>query len=85
MQACRREPAATALRGASGDAVQCRGAASMPKPWLTLQARALLVGLRASLLAGDDGRPELVVSRWAMTRSFRDLREAEAWLVRAGG
>ncbi|MBP5992241.1 MAG: hypothetical protein KA766_19760 [Piscinibacter sp.] len=57
----------------------------MPKPWLTLQARALLVGLRASLLAGDDGRPELVVSRWAMTRSFRDLREAEAWLARAGG
>ncbi|MBS0442824.1 MAG: hypothetical protein JSR38_12775 [Proteobacteria bacterium] len=57
----------------------------MLKPWRTLQARALLAGFHASLIDGDDGRPELVVSRWALTRSFTDLSEAGAWLSRVEG
>jgi hypothetical protein len=55
------------------------------KAWKTLQAECLLAGFEASLIDGDDGRPQLVISRGAMTRSFTDLAAAQAWLWRAAG
>jgi hypothetical protein len=55
------------------------------KAWRTAQARALLLGFSAPLIDGDDGRPLLVVSRWALCRSFADLGELEAWLQRVEG
>lgn len=57
----------------------------MPKPWRTAQARVSLAGYQAELLDGDDGRPMLIVSRWALTRSFRDIDEANAWIARVVG
>lgn len=45
------------------------------KPWKTAQAEALLAGFSAVLTDSDDGRPMIVVSRWALTRSFTDLAE----------
>ena len=59
--------------------------AAARKPWLNLQARYLLQKFHASLLDGDDGKPLLVVSRWALCKSFTDLAVAEAWLKRVGG
>lgn len=55
------------------------------KPWEDLQARYLLKQFHASLIDGDDGRPLLVVSRWALCMSFTDSSVAEAWLKRVGG
>lgn len=49
------------------------------KAWATVQAELVLGGWHAALIDGDDGRPLLVVSRWAMTRSFDDLTEAQRW------
>lgn len=54
-------------------------------PWVTAQARATLAGFHASLIDTDDGRPQLVCSRWAMTRAFDNLPELEAWLARVTG
>jgi hypothetical protein len=55
------------------------------KAWATVQARCTLAGFTANLIDGDDGRPMLVVSRWALTRSFATPAEAEAWLQRVAG
>ena len=55
------------------------------KPWLNLQARFLLAKFSACLLDSDDGKPLLVVSRWALCKSFTDLTDAQAWLKRVGG
>lgn len=55
------------------------------KPWVTAQARATLAGFHAVLIDTDDGRPQLVCSRWAMTRAFDDLVELETWLRRVEG
>lgn len=55
------------------------------KPWVTAQARATLAGFHAALTETDDGRPMLVVSRWAMTRAFDNLPELEVWLQRVSG
>lgn len=55
------------------------------KAWRTAQARATLAGFTANLTDGDDGRPQLVCSRWAMTRAFDNLAELETWLVRVEG
>jgi hypothetical protein len=55
------------------------------KTWLTLQARATLAGFVAHLTEGDDGRPLMIVSRWALTTSFDDLAAAERWLARVAG
>jgi hypothetical protein len=55
------------------------------KPWLNLQAGCLMAGFPASLIDDDAGQPLLVVSRWALTRSFSSVAEAEAWLARVGG
>lgn len=55
------------------------------KVWRTAQAQALLAGYTAVLGENDAGRPELIVSRWALTRSFSDLEGFDLWLRRAGG
>jgi hypothetical protein len=59
--------------------------ANARKPWLTVQAEFLMAGFPASLIDDDAGQPMLVVSRWALTRSFSSVAEAEAWLARVGG
>lgn len=55
------------------------------KAWATGQARATLAGFHAVLIDTDEGRPQLVCSRWAMTRAFDDLAELEVWLQRVEG
>jgi len=49
------------------------------KAWRTLQAELLLGGFKADLDEGDDGLPELVVSRRSETRRFTNMGEARAW------
>lgn len=46
----------------------------------TLIARAALGGIVVHELTADDGRPEWIATRWAMTRAFRDLDDFERWL-----
>lgn len=60
-------------------------AAQTLKDWRTVQAECLLAGFKADLIDGDDGRPMLVVSRWALTRSFSAPAEARMWLARVAG
>lgn len=60
----------------------CLDKAVSLKPWLRLQAECLIAGFPATLTDGDDGRPLLVVSRWALTRAFSTVAEAEGWLSR---
>ncbi len=50
----------------------------------TCQARAALVGATLVEIPSDDGRPELILSRWALTRAFSDLAELERTLDRMG-
>jgi hypothetical protein len=50
----------------------------------TCQARAALVGATVVEIPSDDGRPELILSRWALTRAFSDLAELERTLDRMG-
>ena len=52
------------------------------KEWLRVQALCLLAGFKADLIEGDDGRPMLVVSRWALTRAFTDPGDVATWLAR---
>ena len=77
-------PAVSAAQGFRGqgttDNTDCAA-----KPWLRLQAELLLAGFPATLIEGDDGGPLLIVSRWAMTKSFDSVPEAEAWLARVKG
>lgn len=54
------------------------------KPWKNLQARCLLAGVSAELIDDDAGRPMLVVTCGALTRSFTIVAEAGAWLQRTG-
>ena len=54
------------------------------KRWATLQARAALVSVTASLLEMDDGRVQVVASRWALTRAFISLDEFQRWLDTMG-
>jgi predicted trehalose synthase len=55
------------------------------KPWRNAQAECLLAGFAAALIDGDDGRPMLVCSRWALTKAFTELQEFSAWLTRVRG
>lgn len=55
------------------------------KAWVTAPARATLAGFHASLIDTDCGRPQMVCSRWAMTRAFDNLAEVETWLARVEG
>lgn len=57
----------------------------MPKPWRTAQAEEAIAGYSAVLIESDSGRPELIITRWAMTRSFADLEEFASWLRCARG
>lgn len=51
----------------------------------TAQARAALAGVTVALIEGDNGGPELIASRWALTKRFSDLAELETWLDRVTG
>jgi len=55
------------------------------KQWRTAQDECILAGLQAVLTEGDDGRPMIVVSKWALTRAFDDVAELQAWLARVTG
>ena len=55
------------------------------KPWQNLQWRYLLAGFGASFIGGDDSKPLLVVSRWALCKTFGDRAQAEVGLKRVGG
>jgi len=70
---------------ASPDAQTAPAARSDRKAWVTAQARATLAGFHASLIDTDDGRPQLVCSRWHLTRAFDNLPELETWLHRVTG
>lgn len=50
----------------------------------TAQARAALAGFTLTPIEADNGSPMFVISRWALTRSFGDLSEVEAFLDRVG-
>lgn len=70
---------------AQGDApgrANCALAGAERKAWATIQAQCALAGFTPHLIEGDDGRPLLVVSRWALTRSFTSPGDADAWLTR---
>ena len=54
------------------------------KPWAILQAQLALVGFAAQLIEGDDGRPIFIVSRWALTRSFTNLRALTQFAAQVG-
>jgi hypothetical protein len=60
-------------------------AVEIRKAWLNTQAKFLMASFPATLIDDDAGMPLLVVSRWALTRSFSSVAEAEAWLARVGG
>lgn len=68
----------------AGTGAVCLDRTAAVKPWLRLQAECLMAGFPASLIDGDNGKPLLVVSRWALCRSFSSAPEAEAWLARVG-
>ena len=50
----------------------------------TLRAVAARHGIPVEVIEADDGRPEFIVSRWAMTRRCRSLDELELLLARMG-
>jgi hypothetical protein len=50
----------------------------------TLKAECLLWGGTLTEIDGDDGKPLIVISRWALTRCFASLDEVAAWLRRVG-
>lgn len=58
--------------------------ADVRKRIATCQARAALVGATVVEIPCDNGRPELILSRWALTRAFNDLAELECTLDRMG-
>jgi hypothetical protein len=55
------------------------------KAWATVQARAVLQGITAVLIEADDGRPQLICSKWHLTRAFDAPGEVESWLARVTG
>lgn len=65
--------AGTRAQGTEQSAAIVDEAALTRKRPATLQARC------------DDGRPEYIVSRWALTKSFRTMDEIEGWLPRVEG
>ncbi|MCA0241117.1 MAG: hypothetical protein LCI02_09650 [Proteobacteria bacterium] len=54
------------------------------KAWATVQAQCALAGFKADLIDNDDGCLMLIVSRWALTRSFSLPADVESWLRRVG-
>lgn len=61
-------------------------------PWIverrkriaTVTARAALVGATLVEIPDDTGQLELILSKWALTRAFRDLDELDLTLDRMG-
>lgn len=51
----------------------------------TATAQAALRGITVHQLQDDRGRPEFVVSWHALTRSFSEIGDVEAWLDRFEG
>jgi hypothetical protein len=51
----------------------------------TATACTALWGGSLLVIEADDGRPQFVVSRWALTRAFDDLDGLEQWLDRVTG
>ena len=59
--------------------------ASRAKALATCQARAAMLGVTLHALPDNGGRTEYIATRWALTKSFSELAEVEAWLVRLEG
>jgi hypothetical protein len=60
--------------------------AAMPdKTFANLRARAALAAIELYQIEGDNGRPILIATRWALTKQFESLSEVEAWLDRVTG
>lgn len=55
------------------------------KKLATATARAALAGITLQVIEGDDGRPEMVASRWALSKRFNDLADVERWLDQVTG
>lgn len=51
----------------------------------TLTAQCALVGVQLHALQDDRGLPLLVVTKWALSRQFHCLDEAEQWVERFAG
>jgi hypothetical protein len=51
----------------------------------TAKARAALAGVELHAIESDDGRPQYICTKWAMTASFADMAQVEAWLSRVDG
>jgi hypothetical protein len=47
-------------------------------------ARTALWGGVLTVIDGDDGRPLLIVSRWALTKALSTLDEVDAFLDKVG-
>lgn len=60
-------------------------AALDPKRLATAQARAALAGITVQVIESDSGGPELIASRWVLTKRFDGLTELEAWLTAVTG
>lgn len=56
-----------------------------PKRLATLTAQCALVGVQLHAMEDDHGLPLLVVTKWAMSRQFHCLDEAELWVERFAG
>ena len=54
------------------------------KRFATLQARAALWGATLTPIEADDGVPQYVISRWALTRAFADLGEVAHFFDQVG-
>lgn len=65
--------------------VQTRQCASPAKAFANCQARAAMLGVTLHALPDDGGRTEYIATRWALTKSFAELAEVEAWLGRLEG
>lgn len=55
------------------------------KAFTTLQARAALRQATLVQIDGDDGRPQYIVTKWALTKSFDSLADVERLLARMEG
>lgn len=64
---------------------QAHDAICRAKRLATIRARCALQGIELHVLAGDDGRPEYIATKWAMTRAFDDIHELDLWLLRVEG
>lgn len=64
--------------------VMGKPAAVDAKKLATAKARTALWGGTLASIDGDDGRPLLIVSRWALCKSFTDLDDVDRFLHAVG-